>query len=171
MAKNMRRKKPGPPARYGRRPTLTVRLQMPLYRLVKRAAAEHGKSISEEIEDRVQASLAAEATGADAEKLHAAAQATLAKANDVLDAIKRSAGGFQPWAAGELEATLETTAAARAVAGITEADVAAENARKLREADEKPPMDVKASLDRLDRIAAEAGIEPAKPDVPGEDAA
>jgi len=45
------KKRPGPPPRYGRRPTLTIRLQEPLYRAIKKRAAEHGKSLSEEIED------------------------------------------------------------------------------------------------------------------------
>jgi hypothetical protein len=49
----MKKRKPGPPAHYGRRPTLTIRLQMPLYRMIKKSAAKHGKSISEEIEDRL----------------------------------------------------------------------------------------------------------------------
>jgi hypothetical protein len=52
MAKK-KRKKRGPPARYGYRPTLTVRLQIPLYERIKEAAAAHGKSLSEEIEDRL----------------------------------------------------------------------------------------------------------------------
>jgi hypothetical protein len=47
------KKRPGPPARYGRRPTLTIRLQEPLYRAIKKSAAEHGKSLSEEIEDQL----------------------------------------------------------------------------------------------------------------------
>jgi hypothetical protein len=47
------KKRPGPPARYGRRPTLTIRLQEPLYRAIKKNAAEHGKSLSEEIEDQL----------------------------------------------------------------------------------------------------------------------
>jgi hypothetical protein len=92
MVKKVTRK-PGPPARYGRRPTLTVRLQMPLYRVIKKVAAEHGKSISEEIEGRVQASVGLETERAEVakdraevEKLHANAWATLAKANDLLEA-------------------------------------------------------------------------------------
>jgi hypothetical protein len=54
MAKKSR-KKPGPPARYGYRPTLTIRLQEPLYEAIKRAAERHGKSLSEEIEDTLEA--------------------------------------------------------------------------------------------------------------------
>jgi predicted DNA-binding protein len=51
MAKKSRRKKPGPPARYGYRPTLTIRLTEPVYERIKRAAAKLGKSLSEQIED------------------------------------------------------------------------------------------------------------------------
>jgi hypothetical protein len=51
--KRAKRLKPGPPARYGYRPTLTIRLQEPLYEVIKAAAFEHGKSLSEEIEDRL----------------------------------------------------------------------------------------------------------------------
>jgi hypothetical protein len=48
------RKKPGPPAKYGYRPTLTIRLQEPIYERIKDAAFQHGKSLSEEIEDQLQ---------------------------------------------------------------------------------------------------------------------
>jgi hypothetical protein len=53
MAPKKRRRKPGPPARYARRPTLTIRLQAAPYRAIKESAAAHGKSLSEEIEDRL----------------------------------------------------------------------------------------------------------------------
>jgi hypothetical protein len=59
MARKKIKRKPGPPARYGRRPTLTIRLQEPLYRTIKKSAAEHGKSISEEIEGRLEMTKAA----------------------------------------------------------------------------------------------------------------
>jgi hypothetical protein len=54
-ARTPERKKPGPPKRFSYRPTLTVRLTMPLYEEIKAAAARLGKSISEEIEGRLQA--------------------------------------------------------------------------------------------------------------------
>jgi hypothetical protein len=54
MAAKKAKRKPGPPARYGYRPTLTIRLQEPLYEDNKAAALAHGKSLSEEIEDRLQ---------------------------------------------------------------------------------------------------------------------
>lgn len=47
------KRKPGPPARYGYRPTLTIRLTEPVYEAIKAAATAHGKSLSEEIEDRL----------------------------------------------------------------------------------------------------------------------
>jgi hypothetical protein len=56
MARKSRRK-PGPPARYGYRPTLTIRLQDPVYRVVKAKAEKLGKSLSETIEDTLEASL------------------------------------------------------------------------------------------------------------------
>jgi hypothetical protein len=52
-----KRRKPGPPARYGYRPTLTIRLQDHVYAAVKKAAAKTGKSLSETIEDTLEASL------------------------------------------------------------------------------------------------------------------
>jgi hypothetical protein len=54
MAEKKTKRKPGPPARYGYRPTLTIRLTEPVYEAIKAAAATHGKSLSEEIEDRLQ---------------------------------------------------------------------------------------------------------------------
>lgn len=51
--KRAKRNKPGPPKRYGYRPTLTVRLQDKILAVIKAAAEEHGKSLSEEIEDRL----------------------------------------------------------------------------------------------------------------------
>jgi predicted DNA-binding protein len=54
MARKRTKRKRGPPARYGRRPTLTIRLQEPNYEVIKAGAAEHGKSLSEEIEDRLE---------------------------------------------------------------------------------------------------------------------
>jgi hypothetical protein len=50
-------RKPGPPARYGHRPTLTIRLQDHVYRAVKAKAEKLGKSLSETIEDTLETSL------------------------------------------------------------------------------------------------------------------
>ena len=47
------KRKPGPAARYGYRPTLTIRLQEHVYERIKAAAYKHGKSLSEEIEDQL----------------------------------------------------------------------------------------------------------------------
>jgi hypothetical protein len=69
MAHKKTKRKPGPPARYGRRPTLTIRLQQPLYRTIKKTAGEHGKSLSEEIEDRLTRDAAWEDTKADINKM------------------------------------------------------------------------------------------------------
>jgi|SRR6516225_723006 hypothetical protein len=77
MAPKKGRRKPGPPARYGRRPTLTIRLQEPLYRTIKKSAAQHGKSLSEEIEDRLGRDAAWEETKADINKMKAEAAAQL----------------------------------------------------------------------------------------------
>ena len=79
MARKKIKRKPGPPARYGYRPTLTIRLQEPLYRTIKKSAAEHGKSISEEIEDRL-------GTIADLETARAEVTKMLAEAKAILDA-------------------------------------------------------------------------------------
>jgi hypothetical protein len=81
MARKKIKRKPGPPARYGYRPTLTIRLQEPLYRTIKKTAAEHGKSISEEIEDRL-------GTIADSETARAEMTKMLAEAKAVLDAAR-----------------------------------------------------------------------------------
>jgi hypothetical protein len=77
MAPKKVRLKPGPPARYGRRPTLTIRLQEPLYRTIKKSAAQHGKSLSEEIEDRLGRDAGWEETKADINKMKAEAAAQL----------------------------------------------------------------------------------------------
>ena len=53
------RKKPGPPPRYapGKRPTLTFRVREDLHQQLKDTAAASGRSISEEVERRVEESL------------------------------------------------------------------------------------------------------------------
>ena len=81
MAPKKLRRKPGPPARYGRRPTLTIRLQEPLYRTIKEAAAAHGKSLSEEIEDRLEAGATLEAARREAAELLAVARRDLSDVN------------------------------------------------------------------------------------------
>jgi hypothetical protein len=53
------------------RPTLTVRFEAPLYETIKKAAAEHGKSMSEEIEDRVASTITLEAERAELAKARA----------------------------------------------------------------------------------------------------
>ena len=79
------KKRPGPPARYGRRPTLTIRLQEPLYRTIKKSAAEHGKSLSEEIEDRLEAGATLEAARREAAELLADARRWLSEVNALRD--------------------------------------------------------------------------------------
>jgi len=91
MAPKRVRRKPGPPARYGRRPTLTIRLQEPLYRTIKKSAAEHGKSLSEEIEDRLGRDAGWEATKRDINKMLAEASAVRSAAR--VDALR--AAGLQ----------------------------------------------------------------------------
>ena len=76
-AKSRKRKKPGPPARYSYRPTLTIRLQEPVYKAIKAAAAAHGKSLSEEIEGRLGRDLSWEKTKGDIDQLHAEARAAV----------------------------------------------------------------------------------------------
>lgn len=53
-SKRKPKKKRGPAPKFGRRPTLTIRVQEPLYLQIKDAAADVGRSISEEIESRLQ---------------------------------------------------------------------------------------------------------------------
>jgi hypothetical protein len=75
MARKKTKRKPGPPARYGRRPTLTIRLQEPLYEVIKASAAQQGKSLSEEIEDRLGRDAGWQETKLDINKMLAEAKA------------------------------------------------------------------------------------------------
>jgi hypothetical protein len=84
MAPKRAKRKPGPPARYGRRPTLTVRLQEPLYRAIKQSAAAHGKSLSEEIEDRLGTCLDLETASRQLEQMRASTDKMHAMAASVL---------------------------------------------------------------------------------------
>ena len=86
-----RRKKPGPPAKYGRRPTLTIRVPMPVYRELRATAAAAGKSISETIEQRLSAWSELEALRADARRMVAEAKAAVDVAR--IQAIRQA--GFQ----------------------------------------------------------------------------
>src|SRR5262245_7783437 len=84
MASKKARRKPGPPAKYGRRPTLTVRLQLPLYRTIKESAAAHGKSISEEIESRLETLADLETARRELEQMRAVTTKEYAAAASVL---------------------------------------------------------------------------------------
>src|SRR5262245_20537968 len=88
-AKKKARRKPGPPARYGRRPTLTIRLQEPVYRTIQQSAAEHGKSLSEEIEDRLETSLDLETARLQLEEMREATTKMHAMAASVLSDAAR----------------------------------------------------------------------------------
>jgi hypothetical protein len=93
MTRKAAKRKPGPPARYGRRPTLTIRLQKPVYRAIKESAAAHGKSLSEEIEDRLETCLDVETARRQLEEIRAATAKMHAIAASVLRdaAAERSA--------------------------------------------------------------------------------
>jgi hypothetical protein len=86
MTPKRMKRKPGPPARYGYRPTLTVRLQEPLYEVIKKAAAKHGKSLSEEIEDRLEAARDIDQLRAEAEQRLAEARQMAREASTIQDA-------------------------------------------------------------------------------------
>jgi hypothetical protein len=87
------RRKRGRPRRYapGKRPTLTFRVQQEMHRDLAAVAKHFGRSISEEIEKRLNEWKSLEKTKEDIEKLHAASKAQL-DANRIA-AIRRA--GFQ----------------------------------------------------------------------------
>jgi hypothetical protein len=93
MAAKKAKRKPGPPARYGRRHVLTIRAQQHVYRAIQRAATAHGKSLSEEIEDRLETGLDLETARHQLEQMREATTKMHAMAASVLSdaAEERSA--------------------------------------------------------------------------------
>jgi hypothetical protein len=124
-----KRKKPGPPARYGRRPTLTVRLQKKVYDDVKQSA-KGVRSISEEIERRVEAYAAVEAMReqleerlADARRLAREAQAAVDAAH--IQAIRLAGGQIVREAGGAVTVNVSPELLLAEAAGVLRSGFAA----------------------------------------------
>jgi hypothetical protein len=118
MRKAKKRRKPGPAARYGYRPTLTIRLTEPVYKAIKTAAGKHGKSLSEQIEDTLTRLGEIDALYEDARK-------ALREANEIRSASKVQAyrdAGFRILREVEGRPTrvIVTTELLDAEAGVTE---------------------------------------------------
>jgi hypothetical protein len=171
---------PGRPRKFAPRVHATTRLAPKLHTELMEAATGCGRSLSEEIEWRIERLAAYDSAMAamrtSLEQIAAGnLEATLWRLG--FTPVRHTPSGKKAW----LEPGYPGVQRSGFVAPYTPEEWAAhvqhaeamgvdfdrieqENARKLREADQRPPVDFAATLDRLDRIADEAGIEPVKPD-------
>jgi hypothetical protein len=173
-------RKPAEPSRKGNRFQVNVLLSVEMKNRVLAAARASGRSVSREAEHQLERALAVE----DALAAMHTSFAEIQKGNFEAELWRRGytpirqpghdwkhwklwaepgfpgvqPGGFEAWREGELEASLEQTAAIREAVGIDEAEIARRNAQALREADERPKWDADAAVDRLAKIEEAAGL-------------
>jgi hypothetical protein len=155
MAPRKSKRKPGPPARYGYRPTLTIRLQEALYDTIKKAAGKHGKSLSEEIEDTLEASRNIDRLRTEAEQRLADARRLLREANAVRDAAHVQAirdAGFAILREFEGQPSRVIISTERLLAEAAQVFIPAEQPAPLQKSD----AEIEAELAEVRRMAADA---------------